>query len=128
MNTVLVVDDEPTVLTVLVAVLKAKGYRVIAARRGDEAIQLFGQPGPPVDLLLTDVVMPDMSGVEVADRLLETDPKLKVLFIAGMPDSPDIKHRVLDRGRAFLPKPFLPATLIEEVEAVLGRRAARAIV
>ncbi len=126
MKTVLVVDDEPTVLTVLVAILKAKGYGVIAARTGQEAVRLFRDRGTAVDLLLTDVVMPGMSGVEVAENLLETDPELKVLFIAGMPDSPDINDYVLARGRAFLPKPFLPATLIEEVEAILSRRTAGA--
>lgn len=115
---VLVVDDEPIVLRVFRGVLESGGYRVLAASCADEALDLFRRE-PQIDLLLTDVVMPEVSGPELADTLRLFDPGLRILFTAGMPDSPLIRSAVFDRGFAFLPKPFLPSELLAAVRLVL---------
>src|SRR5581483_10650261 len=86
-KTVLVVEDEPTVLTVLVAALSQAGFTVWKAPNAEAALRLSRASREPVDLLLTDVMMPGMNGAELADRLLAERPGLRVLFTAGMPDT-----------------------------------------
>ncbi len=118
-RTLLVVDDEPVVLDVLTAVLTSRGYSVLPAHNAVEALQLFRSHHGPIDLLLTDVVMPDMTGPDLADALAREQPGLKVLFIAGLPDTPVIRNSILARGLDLLPKPFDPRELIRRVEKVL---------
>jgi CheY-like chemotaxis protein len=118
-RTVLVVDDEPTVLRVICGILARRGYHVAGAATGQEALEMFDSLAP-VDLLLTDVVMPGMSGPQLAERLMGLHPGLRVLFTAGMPDSPDIRRGIFDRGLTLLPKPFLPSQLMAKIEEVLG--------
>lgn len=115
---ILVVDDEPAVLRVLCGILASRGYGVAGAASGEQALKTFAACGP-VDLVLADVMMPRMSGPELADRLWEKDPGLRVLFIAGLPDTPLIRSEILDRGLPLLPKPFLPRTLAARIEEVL---------
>lgn len=117
--TILVVDDEAIVLRVMRGILANHGYRVLAAADANEALEMFRRE-PHIDLLLADVVMPGTSGPELAETLLLFDPGLRVLFTAGMPDSPLIRAGVLDRGFAFIPKPFLPGELIAKVREVMG--------
>lgn len=116
---ILVVDDEAIVLRVLRGILANHGYRVLAAASGDEALDLFRRE-PHIDLLLTDVVMPGVTGPELAETLLMLDPGLRVLFTAGMPDSPLIRECIIERDHAFIPKPFLPLELVAAVRQVLG--------
>ncbi|HWQ56091.1 MAG TPA: response regulator [Bryobacteraceae bacterium] len=124
---ILVVDDEAIVLRVLRGILANHGYRVLAAVSGKEAIEVFRRE-PHIDLLLTDVVMPGMTGPELAELLLTLDPGLRMLFTAGMPDSPLIRECIIDRDHAFIAKPFLPSELLAAVRQVLAspRLAARA--
>jgi DNA-binding response OmpR family regulator len=116
--TILVVDDEPSVLNVLCGVLASRGYGVAGAGSAEQALEMYAACGP-VDLVLTDVVMPQMSGPELADRMWEITPGQRVLFIAGLPDTPVIRTRILDRGLPLLAKPFLPCDLVARVEEVL---------
>ena len=117
--TVLIAEDEPSVLCVLAAALKQAGYEVLQASCGEDALALCRARGRPVDLLLTDVIMPGMNGVELADRFVAEWPGTRVLCTAGMPGTPEVK-RLIDSGYAFIPKPFLPRELMREVARVLS--------
>jgi two-component system cell cycle sensor histidine kinase/response regulator CckA len=117
-GTVLVVDDEAIVLRVMRGILANQGYRVLAAGGANEALEIFRRE-PHIDLLLTDVVMPGINGPELAEALLLFDPGLRVLFTAGMPDTPLIRKGVLERGFELIPKPFLPCELAAKVREVL---------
>ena len=122
---ILVVDDEPVVLRVVYSILGNRGYRVLAAGSAEQACEFFRKE-PRIDLLFTDVVMPGTSGPELAQMLLRADPSLRVLFTAGMPDSPLIRNGVSGKGFELLPKPFLPSELVAKVEEVLATPLARA--
>ena len=115
---ILVVDDEPSVLNVLCGVLSSRGYGVAGAGSAEQALQMYAGCGP-VDLVLADVMMPHMTGPELAERLWAMTPGLRVLFMAGLPDTPEIRESILDRGLPLLPKPFLPRDLVARVEEVL---------
>jgi len=100
-------------------ILEHAGYHVLEASRSEEAVRLFHQQAQPIDLLLTDVVMPETSGKEVADRLTELLPGLRVLFMSGYTDEAIVHHGVLDSDVEFIQKPFTPAALVRKVRAVL---------
>jgi two-component system, cell cycle sensor histidine kinase and response regulator CckA len=123
-ETLLLVEDEPAVRKVVNRTLTRSGYRVMLAGTGEEAIQLCArEPGP--DLLITDVVMPGMSGAELAQRARALKPGLPVLFISGYADEVVSHHGVLDDGVEFIQKPFSPQVLAARVREVLdgGLRA-----
>ncbi|MBV9773771.1 MAG: PAS domain S-box protein, partial [Gemmatimonadetes bacterium] len=118
-ETVLLVEDEPTVRLLARKVLQRSGYRVLEAENGAEAIRLFGEHGARVDLVLTDVVMPRMGGVELVGRLTAQVPSLRVVYMSGYTDEAILRNGVREQGRAFLQKPFSPETLIRKVREVL---------
>ena len=118
-ETVLLVEDEEIVRNLGVRILAEFGYRVMHAGNGDEAIELAGGHGERIDLLLTDVVMPGMSGRELANRLTRTRPETKVLFTSGYTDDAIVHHGVLDEGVSFLGKPYSPSALARKVREVL---------
>src|SRR5205807_10124245 len=95
------------------------GYKVIKARGGHEAIQLCRKQTERIDLLLTDVVMPETSGKEVAERATALMPHLRVLFMSGYTDEAIVHHGVLDSNVEFIQKPFAPAALARKVREVL---------
>jgi two-component system cell cycle sensor histidine kinase/response regulator CckA len=117
-ETVLLVEDEPAVRRLISQMLLLTGYTVLEAANGPEAILLIGQCGQTVDLLLTDVVMPWMSGKELAERLACQYPNMRILFTSGYKDHPEVKE-VASAGEQFLPKPFSPEALIGKVREVL---------
>ena len=96
--TILAVDDDRTVLRLLDSVLSTAGYRVLTADGGRSAIQVFETNGGPVNLLLTDVMMPDLTGPVVAERLLSLQPDLAVLFISGFHDADLVQRFVTAKG------------------------------
>lgn len=118
-ETVLLVEDEDVVRGLTRQILEQAGYNVLEAMRGEEAIRLCLESSRPIDLLLTDVVMPETSGKEVADRLSSLHPGLKVLFMSGYTDEAIVHHGVLDANVEFIQKPFTPASLARKVRAVL---------
>jgi PAS domain S-box-containing protein len=119
-ETVLVVEDHDDVRQMIIASLEACGYKVLQAANGRAAIELAGQHPGIIDLLVTDVIMPGMTGRELADGLALLRPDMKVLFISGY-SGEVIAHRgVLDAGVNYLPKPFTPAILAAKVKEVLG--------
>jgi PAS domain S-box-containing protein len=116
-ETILVVDDEDDVRKLLVDVLRFGAYRVIEARDGEQALELALAHDSPVDLLVTDIVMPGMSGMELADALRSRSPDLKVLFMSGYAERDRI--RPLHENEQFVPKPFLPAEFFRVVNQFL---------
>ena len=118
-ETILLVEDEEGVRELARDILRATGYTVIEARDGAEALLLSERHQGPLDLLLTDVVMPRMSGRELAERLTSLRPDLSVLYMSGYTDDAVIRHGVLGAGTAFLQKPFTPAILVDRVRETL---------
>jgi signal transduction histidine kinase/CheY-like chemotaxis protein len=118
-ETVLVVEDNDAVRDVAVAALEAQGYRVLQAANGADALRLAESLEEPVHLLLTDVVMPGMSGAALAQQLQVRYPYLKVLYTSGYTQNVIVHHGVLEEGIAFLPKPYRPADLAHRVREVL---------
>ena len=120
-ETILVVEDQPEVRGFACRSLDAYGYRVLEAGDAEEALKLAAAFEEPIDVLLTDVVMPGMNGVELSKRLLLLRPGVKVIFASGYADSVMLHHGVADSGAAFLPKPYGPGTLATKIREVLGR-------
>jgi PAS domain S-box-containing protein len=118
-ETILLVEDEDAVLVLVQKILTQEGYRVLAARNGKEALRLCGQHHGAIHLLLTDVVMPGMSGRETAARLSLLQPHMKVVYMSGYADDELMRQGVLDQGASFLPKPFTPDVLIGKVREAL---------
>ena len=118
-ETVLLVEDEEGVRELARDILRSSGYTVLEARSGSEALLISERHQGPLDLLLTDVVMPRMSGRELAERLGPLRPELSVLYMSGYTDDAVIRHGVLGAGTAFLQKPFTPATLVQRVRETL---------
>jgi CheY-like chemotaxis protein len=120
---ILVVEDELAVRVLVRRVLERMGYDVIEASSGQEALELVRRNRPRLDLLLTDVVMPGMSGRELADELAVLQPDLRVLYMSGYTDEAIVHHGVLNPGVAFLEKPFTPDALLRKLREVLGAPA-----
>jgi len=120
-ETILVVEDEDQVRAIVVTVLRKHGYRVLAAENAGEALLLCERHVGRIDLLLTDVVMPQMSGPELAKRLTAGRPDVRVLCMSGYTDDSIVRHGVLEAHMAFLQKPITPATLTRKVREVLDK-------
>ena len=123
---VLLVEDEAPVLDLVAHFLRHQGYAVLEAADGEQALRIAEAQGKErIHLLLTDVVMPKMSGKELADRLKSLRPDLKVLFISGYTDNAIVRHGMLDAGVNFLQKPFSVATLGQKIRGALDGAEAR---
>jgi two-component system cell cycle sensor histidine kinase/response regulator CckA len=122
-ETILLVEDEEQVRTIAGSVLRRYGYNVLVAQNAGEALLLCEGHGGPIDVLVTDVVMPQMSGPELAKRLAAARPELKVLCMSGYTDDSIVRHDVLKPGVAYLQKPFTPQSLATKVREVLDGTA-----
>jgi len=118
-ETILLVEDEPAVRGLVHETLRLHGYTVLEARHGIEALMTVAKHSGPIHLLLTDVVMPQMSGPEVAEKLRGLRPETKVLYMSGYPDHPVFEQGGVSRETSFLPKPFTPVVLAKKVREVL---------
>jgi nitrogen-specific signal transduction histidine kinase/ActR/RegA family two-component response regulator len=118
-ETVLLVEDQEEVRQVAREILSRLGYEVLEAPNGAEALQLCERHPRPIDLLLTDVVMPQMSGRELAERVAPGRPDMRVLFMSGYTEDAILQHGILDEGLAFLQKPLVPDRLARRVREVL---------
>jgi CheY-like chemotaxis protein len=118
-ETVLVVEDEPAVLALSRRALEAQGYVVLSASDAAAALRVVERHGGMIHLLLTDVVMPGLSGRELADQLSGQRPGIRVLYMSGYPGDAVVQHGTLPAGSAFLQKPFSPDGLARKVRDVL---------
>lgn len=118
-ETLLLVEDEDQVRQIVQAILEQQGYDVLPAANGEEALKLAELHGSKIDLLLTDVVMPQMSGRELAQELTTILPQLKVLYMSGYTDDAIVRHGLLDASLSFIQKPFDAATAARKVREVL---------
>jgi two-component system, cell cycle sensor histidine kinase and response regulator CckA len=119
LQTILVVEDEVPLLEVTHRSLEAFGYVILAANSPAEAMRISASHPGPIHLMVTDVIMPGMSGAQLASRLSASRPEMKVLYVSGYTDDTIVRHGVLEPGLAFLQKPFSPRTLARKVDEVL---------
>jgi len=124
---ILLVEDESNIREPAVEVLAGQGYTVLAAGSGEEALELAARQPGPIHLMVTDVIMPGLSGGQLAERLAAGRPEMRVLFISGYPEDDIARHGVLAEGKSFLQKPFAPSHFLRAVRAVLDGAAAAGI-
>jgi CheY-like chemotaxis protein len=122
-ETVLLVEDEDAVRALAREVLRRQGYIVLEARHGVDALRLAERHPDEIHLMITDVVMPHMSGRELAERLCAARPTMKVLFMSGYTDHA-LMNRALTPGSSFLQKPFTPEAFARKVRQVLDTKEA----
>jgi signal transduction histidine kinase/ActR/RegA family two-component response regulator len=123
-ETVLLVEDEPAIRSLLADALRQLDYHVLEAKHGIEALLLGSQHDGPIDLLLTDVAMPQMNGRNLAEQLVKVRPGLKVLYMSAYTDDAVILRGVVQSGAAFLQKPFTMEALARKIREVLDRTEA----
>lgn len=124
-KTVLVVDDDVSVLTVVKCMLETRDYNVLLASNAETALRIAGNADVAIHLLITDVIMPDTPGPELAERICTIRPDLNVLFMSGYIDSDVVRIKVLQHNLSFLPKPFTSDGLLETVERLLNAPCSR---
>ncbi|MGQ0562482.1 MAG: PAS domain S-box protein [Gemmatimonadota bacterium] len=117
--TILVVEDESAVRSLVQRILQRRGYHVLTARDGLEALEVVGRYSGHIDLVITDVMMPGMGGRELAQHLKQVSPELRVLFISGYTEDEVVRHGIGERRVAFLSKPFAGDELAEKVRGLL---------
>lgn len=113
------VEDEEPVRRIAERILSAEGYRVLAAADGEEAMDIANQAPGKIQLLLTDVMMPNMKGSELAVKVSERNPGLRVLYMSGYTDDAIVRHWLLEPDTQFIGKPFNSAALRRKVREVL---------
>ncbi len=123
-ETLLVVEDDPAVAGPVARLLTNGNYRVLMAYSGQEALRLAADHGRELDMLITDVIMPGMSGPELAELLVQTHPGLRVLFVSGYAGAPIADHGIDPARQPFLAKPFTKDALLRKIRQVLGDGAA----
>jgi len=121
-ETILLIEDEETLRKLARQTLTLYGYKVLEASNGEAAVSLCEEHPEPIDLVLTDVIMPGLSGREVAHQLLELRPEVRVLFMSGYTDDAIVHQGVLDEAANFIQKPFAPDALARKVREVLDHQ------
>jgi CheY-like chemotaxis protein len=120
-ESILLVDDEDAVRGLTRLALEMYGYRVIEARNGADALRHCARRDRPIHLLITDVVMSQMGGRELAQRLTANTPGIRVLYLSGYSDAAVVRHGILEADVAFLQKPFTAVALAQKVREVLDQ-------
>ncbi len=119
-GTILLVEDQAAIRMLAEDVLTEAGYRVLGAGNGAVALRIVNERKGGIDLLVTDVVMPEMSGPDLAAQLIRNQPKLRVLYISGYTDHALLRRGVIEEGAAFLQKPFLPESLLAKIDELFA--------
>jgi signal transduction histidine kinase/ActR/RegA family two-component response regulator len=120
-ETILLVEDEEMVRKLASDILRDKGYQVLVAKTGEEAVRICKEYGGPIHLMLTDVVMPEMNGRKLAENVSEIQQNMKVVYMSGYTDDSIIHHGVLAPGTNFIEKPFTSETLTSKIRQVLEK-------
>jgi CheY-like chemotaxis protein len=120
-ETILVAEDDDALRTLARRVLAGQGYAVLEARNGREALELCASHEGPIDLILSDIIMPELGGRGLAERVAERRPETRVLLMSGYTDDDVLRRALIDQRTAFLQKPFTPVTLSRRVREVLDR-------
>lgn len=120
-ETIMIVDDEEMIRELLERTLEGFGYTVLTAQHGAEALQIVEQHEGPIDLMVTDVVMPQMSGHELAKRLAPIRPKMSVLYISGYDEIMVTDKGLVDQKGQFLQKPFIPKEVVKKIRTILDK-------
>jgi len=118
-TTILVVDDAPMVLGMIKRILSSRGYRLLLASNGAEALELAKKSDGEIDLLLTDVVMPGITGLDLAREFIKTYPKTEIMFMSGHVDPSVIRQHALFDKTTFFSKPFTPSRLVAKIRSIL---------
>jgi len=118
---ILLVEDEDAVRNVIRKVLDKAGYQVLLAANGELALTCANEHPHPIHLLLTDVVMPKMTGRELAQRIVRSRPDTRVLYMSGYTPDAIVTQGVLDEGIQFIQKPLLPSQLLAKIRSILDR-------
>ena len=122
-ETILVVDDQDSVRELLCEVLRKNGYSVLSAGNGREALRLVREYAEPIDLVITDMVMPQMGGRELAEALRGLQPHTKILYMSGYAEKAEDVKELLSHGYFFIEKPFTPEELLNKIQDVLRIKA-----
>lgn len=122
-ETVLLVEDQDIVRELACRVLQSHGYHVLQAEDGHAALRVIDAHDGPIDLLATDVVMPSMSGGELAQVMQARLPALRVLYMSGYTDDAVLRHRIQHGDLHFLPKPYTPQVLLRKVREIIDQGA-----
>jgi DNA-binding response OmpR family regulator len=118
-ETVLLVEDAPMIRRLAKKVMTKAGYTVLEAGDGDEAMTAADAHREPIDIVLTDLIMPGLSGVDLAQRLTALRPATRVLYMSGYTDNAIVRNGLLAEGAPFLQKPFTPEELLRKLRQVL---------
>jgi CheY-like chemotaxis protein len=121
-ETILVVEDEEGVRSLVHLALVSSGYTVLETKDGESALATCANHAGPIHLLVTDVVMPQMSGPKVAEKVAALRPGIKVLYMSGYTDDAVVHHGVLSHDMPFIQKPFSPLALRKKIREVLGEK------
>jgi hypothetical protein len=119
MRTILVVDDEPMALKLVQTILEKRDFEVLASTSATQAIKIFEAQRDRIELLISDIVMPEMDGTKLAGRLVAMNPDLPVLFMSGFLTESEIADTSAISQYAFIRKPFRPSTLVQAVRTML---------
>ncbi|MFZ0390064.1 MAG: response regulator, partial [Calditrichia bacterium] len=122
-ESLLVVEDEEGMRKLITDVLSAYGYRISTAENGSDALARYGDKLALFDMIITDVVMPQMSGKEFAQALKQISPRSRILFMSGYTDEAISKHGILDLEYPFIQKPFAPLEIARKVREILDSPA-----
>jgi two-component system, cell cycle sensor histidine kinase and response regulator CckA len=124
--TVLLVEDDDQVRAFVRSLLTNHGYKVVEARTGAEGAKVAEEMNYKLDLLLTDMLLPELSGSDLAEQLLARRPGLKILFITGYVEGDIVQRCITELGASFLDKPFAPSVLLQRVRDAIGTAGVRA--
>jgi len=119
MRTILVVDDEPMALKLVQTILEKRDFEVLASTSATQSIKIFEAQRDRIELLISDIVMPEMDGTKLAGRLVAMNPDLPVLFMSGFLTESEIADTSAISQYAFIRKPFRPSTLVQAVRTML---------
>lgn len=119
-ETILVVEDEENVRSIIQRTLEIYGYTILEAASGTQGLELFRQQAEKIDMILTDVVMPEMSGRELVEKASEIKPGIRILYMSGYTDDAIVRHGILETGMSFINKPFQAIDLLQKIRSILS--------